>query len=392
MLFRPRYSLRPFAVAALVASTLAVLFTHALSVVTPAQERRGGQPVRPSRREGNKVKAQQRQQKLRRQAVAALVEAAEAARDFEGLFEKVAVQASAADTLWPFDAERARAIVRRAWEATLAPGAAESLADDETTAYEYLKAAQRLVVETAARHDARLSEEFMREFVRESSEATEATPADGRSGARRLSAAGWQRLSIASSLLRAGDPQSAARVAAPLVGEGATRELLGFILELRAQDAGEADALYVRLLERTRADASADANDVLLLSTPIVSPELFVYVGSDGALSYAQSFYRSAPTDGRRAASPLPTAARRAFFDVAASVLLRADAASAQGKAAALYYAIRRLLPFFEREATQHVAALNARQAALGASVETDIRDSLTASVDTRTFAHRNPR
>jgi hypothetical protein len=395
MFFRPRQRLRSFAVAALASCALVACAPSATRFVARAQQRRATQAKRPARPAANKADAARLQQKQRRQAVSALLEAAGAARDFATLSDKVAVQASAADALWPFDEQNARAVLLRAWEATRAPGAAESFATDGETpesAREYLKSAQSLVVETAAKHDARLAENFMRELMREDAGAEEAAAATQSREPGRLSAAGQQRLSIASSLLRAGEPQSAARVAAPLIDEGATREMLAFVMELRAQDASQADALYLRLLERTRADVSANANDVLLLSTPVISPELLVYVGQDGALGYAQTFYANASRGGERATPALLAALRRAFFDVAAAVLLRADASPRKGAEAARYFAIGRLLPFFEREAAQHLAALNARQAALGASVDASLRDSLSASTATRSFAHRNPR
>ncbi|HEV2706098.1 MAG TPA: hypothetical protein VGV59_09250 [Pyrinomonadaceae bacterium] len=398
MFSRPRYSPRPFFVAALVSCALVACAPFRTGFVARAQQKRAAQTNRPSSSAANKSKARQQQkQKQRQQAVAALREAAEAARDFAGLSDKVAVQAAAADALWPFDEQRARAILRRAWEATLAPGAAASLVGEgetEENGREYLKATQSLVVAAAARHDARLAESFLREGASEHAEARgETAPARQPGGLRRLSAAGQQRLSIASSLLREGEFASAARVAAPLVDEGATRELLAFIMELRTQDAAASEALYARLLERTRADASADANDVLLLSTPVVSPELLVFVGQDGALGYAQTFYANASHGREAAASSLSTRVRRAFFDVAAALLLRPSAAtSVQGATVAQYFAISRLLPFFEREATQYVAALNARLAALGASVDGSLRDSLSANAGARSFTHKNPR
>jgi hypothetical protein len=348
-----------------------------------------------------------------REAVAALREVADAARSFDDLYESALVQSEAADALWPFDEQAARAILRRAWEAATAPGAVDKLkgygtSDDERDqALEALMTARRFIIKSAMRRDPRLGDAFMREFehdladistgaqrVRTSEQPDEQSDADSpqRNG-RRLSPGGLQRLTVAEQLLADGDFKRAAELAATVVGEGPNIELLKFILDLRAHDTREADALYLRLLDVTRADASADANDVLLLSTPVVSPSLDVSVNPDGSANLQVLYYDD--EDARRAASSLPAQARLAFYDVAASVLLRPDAPRGDGQTGADtssdYFAIGRLLPFFEREAAQLAPALHARQGALAAEIDASRRDALASKMDVSSLSSKNP-
>jgi hypothetical protein len=337
------------------------------------------------------------------EAVAALSEAADAARSFEDEFYKAVVQADAADALWPFDEQGACAVLRRAWEVTTAPGVEDRMRGDEgdsedasAHAHEAVLDARRLVIKIAIKHDARLADAFMREFERglrpddspfpETGDAADsagasASPAPRGALNRDWTPADWQRLYIAHQLLKDGSPESAARAASPLAGKGPTLALIDFLLDLRAADARAADALYLRLIQAIRADPEADANDVLFLSMPIVSPELFAFTSADGSVRFAVRYYRDEAS--RRAASSFPAELRAAFFGAAAPVLLRART-SGQGGASplALYFAAGRLLPFFEREAAQYAAALQARVGALASELGASRAQSVGAGMN----------
>ena len=363
------------------------------------QQRRGGTRSSSPRR----LPREQQQ----REAVAALLETAEAARTFDDLFYKVKIQAAAAGDIWPFDEPAARAILLRAWEETTRPGALDAMRQDgepPETARENLAMAQRMVIEEAAKYDHRMAESLIGQSLvnlqSESGRPSQNSPPENASTPRsnvwrQLSQSGQQRLGIAYSLLRGGAYKRAAEIAAPSVYEGASRDILEFIFALRAHNAREADALYLRLLERARTDAETNANDVLLLSTPVVSPLLLVFIDRDGTTRFLQ---RSAPV-GTKSDEPaaLPTEARRAFFNMAAAVLLRLpivrETDSGVGaETATLYFTIGRLLPFFEREAAQYAPALHARQSSLSAEIAATRRDFLSASMNVSSLARKNPR
>ena len=349
-----------------------------------------------------------------REAVAALKEAAELARGFDDVYESVRVQAEAADAVWPFDEQWSRSVLRRAWDATNAPGAEDRVQGFGTSEHtredslNALETARRLVVKAALRHDARMADTLMSDFERFLAERAaasgaradgdaipDAAPTNPSAGAepaarrRTLSPAGWQRLFIARQLFDDGDYAHAAQAVAPLAASaGPTPELLDFILLLRTRDARDADALYLRLLAATRADAGAYVNDVLTLSTPVVAPGVQVFVGEDGTPGFNG---RAVSEEETR--TPLPAELRAAFYATAAAVLLRpgVPGGGRPEDATALYYAINRLLPFFEGEAPQHVPALQARRTALAAELAPARRESVEASAGVRGIRAKNP-
>lgn len=354
----------------------------------------------PKRADGKAAAEAARARRETRAAVAALKEAAELARSFEDVYESVRAQAEAADAAWTFDEQWARAVLRRAWDATNAPGAEEHVQrfgtseDPREDALDALMTTRRVVIKAALKHDPRLGEALMGELKpgvaeRPPAGAQGETPnaddsASPPRGPRTLSAAGWQRLTLANQLCDEGDFRAAASVAAPVVAEGATPQLIIFLLHLRALEPGAADALYLRLLASSRSDPLADANDVLLLSTPVVSPQLIAYLNADGSAGFM--LIHTVRDDGSSAVVSLPAATRRAFFETAAAVLLRQ-----RPDAAAAYFAVGRLLPFFEREAPQLAPALNARLVALAAELEASRREALKSQMGVSSLTRKNP-
>jgi hypothetical protein len=322
-----------------------------------------------------------------------LNETAYAVRSLDDLFYRARIQMLAADALWPFDEERARAIFRRAWDAATASDKAEREADETeeglpagSTDTFVSEARDEVLVKVAAR-DPQLASLFLREYMKDregdASSNTARNRPQRRTPWRELSAASARRLALALDLLNSNQPERAAQVAAPLINDGVSGDLLSFILHLREQSAGQADALYVSLLKRTRMDAEADANSVLLLSAPVISPQLLVVVDERGSLLFRPiSSTAAAP----QAQPPLPASARSLFYNVAATVLARPiiqrpDLNPAR-EAVALYFTIGRLLPHFEREAPQYAPEMSARQSALLNEVAESRRDQLSAQIE----------
>jgi hypothetical protein len=334
--------------------------------------------------------------RARQSVVAALLEAAEAARGVEHPVDGVMLLADAADALWPLDEAAARALLRRAWEVTTDPNALTRFRPEEEGgrfgARELILSARRHVITRAARHDARLAEGYMQDFERglpaeEGGEEPTGTGEWGRGAGREASEMNTRRLWAATALLNEGAYESAAAVAAPAVADGPNLPLLRFVVGLRQHAPREADALYLRLVEVTRADPNADANDVLMLSTLVVSPEVLALIEPDGSTYLAPAGARPNPT-------PVPPPARRAFYDAAAAVLLRQAPARGEGEAAralANYFAVGRLLPFFEREAPQYVAPLRARLAGLTQDIDEARRAAVSSQMKVERVTPRNP-
>jgi hypothetical protein len=324
----------------------------------------------------------------RAQAVELLSETANEARGLEDLFYRARVQALAGDALWPFDEARARQIFRRAWDAAEASDKAEqeelaSLSGSGSTPpMSQFTEARREVLTRAAVRDRSLANLFLDRLKaeRESEQGQSNAPSAQRPFRREPSANSLRRLSLALELLDEEQAQQAYEVAMPAVEEGVSDLLVLFMLRLSERNPSAADRLYRAALERTGNDPGANANDVLLLSTPVISPELLIVFDSYGSLQLRPI----APNrTSVKAPASLSQSSRMGFYQLAASILLRPFAARSETglrpEAPALFYTLERLLPFFEREAAPYAPELRARLQTLAGELEAPRREQLTA-------------
>jgi hypothetical protein len=369
---RPTQSLR-----AIVSLALALLL---LPTVALSQQRGRGAKT-PSAQSKNAERAR------RALAITLLVETADKARTFDDLFYRAKIQTLAADALWSHDSGQARAIFRRAWEAA----AASDKADWEEAAREAgaLPGATRKtteardeVLKAAAKHDARLAELFLRDLARDKDEENAKGNESQRTAWRELSANGARRLALADELLAASEVQRAVEVAAPLINESVSASLIAFILRLRERSMSDGDALFRRLLERAAADPQTDANAVLMLSSPFVSPSLLVVVDEFGSLQFR---VLPAPKVYAATKSVFTAGTWTAFYSLAASVLSRPlpprDALTMQDLVAR-FYATGRLLPLFENSSGPHAAyapTLRARHSELFNEIEASRREQVSS-------------
>lgn len=366
-----------------------------------------------------------RERRERQQAAAAVGEAVAAAPEIKDSYKRTMLLALAADALWTFDEQAARALFARAWEAAVAAdaeetaafkksvseGATESPLDEVDDPFTNMVGARQEVLAAASRRDARLTERYLAEF-RESLErgrgdatARDAEDDGNDSGLRfggfsshildreRLGAAERMRLDLSQTLADGGDYRQAAAVAASAVAGGVNAALIQFLVGLRRDAPAEADALYRQLVARTAADPHANVNDVLLLSTYALTPELLVWVDAGGSVGF--SGLQLADEGGT--ATPVARAVRLDFLNAAASVLLRAGAqrtvgtGTARERAASLFFAATRLLPFFEREAPQLAPQLHALRQSAANELEAAGRDSLAQTAERTRLAPSNP-
>lgn len=360
--------------------------------------RRAAAPPAPARPSDDRAAEQ------RAQAINLLIEAADGARAFNDLAYRARIQALAADALWPFDETRARRIFRRAWEAAAAADRAEERASeeaagifsdsDETT----LTAARDEVLSKVVSHDPKLAEIFLREMLEAQERAESARPnqATRRTPWRELSPLGARRLALAYELLNRKEYFRAAAVVDPLLGEGVSGDLMEFILRLRGIMGEQPDpySLYRRLVERTAANPNADANDLLLLSSYIVSPQLLVVVDEKGSLQF-----RSLPSVQRNNSwKQSQSVAARPFYNLAVSALLQRSpfsrrAANPVQDRIARYLAIGRLVPFFEQagpEYAQFVPAMRSQLTTLSNEMEANRRDALDAQFELTSLNPKN--
>jgi len=363
------------------------LFLLALAAQTPAQTsapapaptpRAGkGAAPRAPRKEADPLVAQRRAQ-----AVALLTSLASEAAGFRDETLRARAQARAADALWETDAELARQLFRRAWDAADAADRESARRLEEEMRAQRARGGPLMtstppdlrseVLRLAARRDRTLGEELLsqlnkatRQEAEEASAATKSAP----SGSEHSSDTG-QRLGLAQQLLEEGDVERAVQFAEPALAH-ARMQSLAFLSALREKDAAAADRRYAALLARAEADPASDANTVSLLSSYAYTPFAFftAYRGGATGLSILR---------GGVAAPDLASGLRASFLRTAARILLRPQTTeeyerTSAGRAGA-YLVIRRLLPHFERHAPDLTAALNARAAALQADVPASLR------------------
>jgi hypothetical protein len=377
-------------------SLLSALALFAPQATTAQQQRGRNRPAQRSSSSSSKPAAESKDAAnvRRQQAINLLRETAERARSFDDLFYRSHIQMLAADALWKSDQERARLIFRRAWEAATASDKAlqeefeRRDGPNSDAAKGFVMDARYEVILKAAARDPLLAEAFLKDYLKERKEKDQpqAQP-KVRTLWGQLSEADAQRLGFAHDLLARGESNSAAQLIAPLISRGVRADMVAFIIRLREQNVAASDHLYAQLLAQARADASADANSVLLLSAPVVSPEMLVVVGPDGSLQFRPLPPARAETTTAAEVPPIGGALRSAFYQTAANLLLRPLAqpnvtGQMQQQMVALYLAMGRLLPFFEREAAQYAPELRAREQALASDIEQGRRDMLASHFD----------
>jgi hypothetical protein len=338
-----------------------------------------------------------RSRRERQAAIAILLEVERDAASLEDGDDSARVLASCADALWDADEGQARAMFHRVWEAAVESDEAD-LKEAKEGGYSdepgWFTQAREAVIKFAVRRDARMAEDWARSldgwFRRNDGTAREDAGVAGADA--RLDGGTYydftrdgRLLALASSLAGEGEYATAARVAAPAARGGVTGPLIEFLLNLRARAPEEADRLYLGLLASARANPSADANDVLMLSAYALTPRLLAFVSDDGSLRF-----RAHGAAGDMRALEAGDAARTAFYNAAASILLR-PAPATESAAAPLYFALGRLLPFFERDAPAHAPALRERMSAVAAGLEAKRRASLDSGMATHSLAPQNP-
>ena len=345
------------------------------SVTQPQTAKPGGKSMRAAGRAAVDPLAAAR----RATAISLITSLAEEARGFRDETLRARVQARAADALWETDAERGRAMFRRAWDAaevsdreSIRRSEEERRANTRSGGGSVFTSPRNLrgeILRLAAKRDRALGEEFLvrldeaRKQERESAAAktTEASPSNNPNNSEAVAAAVRQRLELATQLLRDGDLEQALKFAEPGLRR-VEQQALRFLVALRQQNAPMADKFYAALLASAATDPATDANTVSMLSSYIFTPGLFIEISRGGGYGVSQSGDIPAPDN-------IPADLRAGFFGLAAQVLLRPLAPVDQDRSssgrAGTYFVIARLLPLFEQHAPDKAPALRAQLGAL---------------------------
>jgi len=347
----------------------------------------------------------------RRANAIALVNAlADESRGFRDQTLKARVQAQAADALWETDKERARALFRRAWDSAEAADTENTRRGEEQNRASGRGGTRGLnlpnlrgeVLRLAAKRERALGEEFLGRMEearkRETSElnnasanlpagGSPATPAAGggkqqppaRRDPEQIAPDVARRLRLAMQFLEDGDTERALQFADPALSS-VNPSSVEFLVLLRERSQQEADRRYIALLSSVVANPNSDASDILLLSSYVLTPGLYMTVGEGGGGISSSQRRREITTPD------LPAALRSAFARAASQVLLRPlpqedQDATATGRVGT-YFVISRLMPFFEQVIPEGVPALRGRLAALTPDIpehaRQDLNDDLT--------------
>jgi hypothetical protein len=331
---------------------------------------------------------------------------ADESRGFKDQTLRARVQMQAADALWETDKERARSLFRRAWDSA-------ELADVENTrrGEEQNRATGRPgtrglnipnvrgeVLRLAAKRERALGEEFLLKMEearkRETGElnnASAALPTVAPTGAANAGTANTgsqtvrrdpdavapevaRRLRLAMQFLEDSDVERALAFADPVLNN-VNPSSVEFLVLLREKSAQDADRRFSALLASAAADPNSDAGDILLLSSYVLTPHLYMTIGSGGqGVSTSQR-------RGEITTPDLPAAVRAGFARAAAQVLLRPlpqedQDATATGRVGT-FFVISRLMSFFEQVIPEGVPALRARLAALNPDIPEQARKGL---------------
>lgn len=320
-----------------------------LSTFVHAQTVRPGKP----KKNDNDEELQQR----RATAMSTLQSLAVEARSYNDEPLRARVQAQIADVLWSYDKDAARTLFRRAWDVAevldqASSSGAPGQRPNNPARSQPRSNLRREVLKLASRRDLALGEEFLAKL----------TPRDdvGPKTTRELSATErTERLILASELLENNNAARALQFADPALTRISARTI-EFLVSLREKDALTADRRFASLLTIAGADPASDANTVSLLTSYAFTPSIYLVVSRSGIPSSNSYQPRPAPE--------LTPQLRKAFFEVAAGILMRPLAQIDRSSAglAGTHFIVMRLLPLFQQYAPDFVGALNTQLAALG--------------------------
>lgn len=326
-------------------------------------------------------------------ALSLVTSLADEAQGFRDTALRARVQARAADALWETDAERARTLLRRAWDAAESADAEsarkyqESLSQSRGRREPFVSSGESNVrgevLGYAVRRERALGEEFLAKL--EDQRRREAEASNFNNGATNAAASGAsnntsaqrsdfserymtpppavaQRLEVARELLNEGDAARALDFAAPALIEVSV-PAIDFLTRLRDKNPQLADTRYGMMLTRALNDQSSDANAVSVLFSYLFTPHFYLIIGGAGNISTIRQ-------DQPRPAPEVASALREAFFRTASGILLRTlspeerERMTTAGRSGA-YAIISRLLPIFERYGSDQTPAMRSQLSAL---------------------------
>jgi len=307
-------------------------------------------------------------------AISLITTLADEARSFKDQTRRARVQARAADVLWDSDAERARELFRRAWEAAEAADAEalrlqmEDLKKQQAAGGSVVRRGgpdlRSEVLRIATNRDQKLGEEFLKALEAAQEKQNADNSAELRQNSQSGNLAATKRLQVARRLVEDGQVERAFAFAAPAL-DRVNIDSIFFLSALREKNANLADTAFAALLNRAARDPQADANTVSGLSSYLFTP--FVYVTFDP---------NGGANQNRGAETPAPAvdaALRISFLRVAYQILMQPSPAPDQDRTTSgitgKYLTIKRLLPLYEEFSADLAPGLRTQMTALSSFV-----------------------
>lgn len=358
---------------------LLALPTLAVSQAPPAKETPQTKPKADKNARPKRERADPHAAERRSTAIALVTSLAEEARGFKDEQLRARVQMRAAEALWATDADQARALFRRAWEA------ADSADREALRRFEEKRRAESEkggawagtsppnlrseVLRLAARRDRVLGEEFLAKLSEAAEQEVQGTkvsadttsPVQPTADPEKPPPVVAQRLRLARQFLEEGDTERALQFADKAL-DGVTTRGINFLSQLREKDQAAADSRFSAMLQRAALDPTSDAVTVSVLSSYVFTPFLTIVSRGNGQNHTSQE-------RDKITAPNISPELRAGFLRAAAQILLRPIPPPDQDRTLAgrggLYFTIARLLPLFDQYVPDFSTDLRARLAVL---------------------------
>ena len=314
-------------------------------------------------------------------AISTVTSLANEARSYDDLTLRTRVLARVANTLWEVDSATARSLFRRAWDAAEEADAQEPNPKAKDSPPPMVLGLLRIsghdlrmeVLTLAAQCDRALGEEFLAKLKDDTRRAAESDAGKRSTDSWLMSEQVSKRLLLARKLIDEGQIEAGLEIAAPVLND-VNFQSINFLSALRQKRADVADQRFALLLRRAEHDPLSDANTVSGLSSYVFTPGLYVTYSPDGGSRWTQP-------EGTGAAPNLPPTLRSRFFQTASTILLRPSPPPDQDFSTSgrlgKYMVVKRLLPFFEREAPETAAALRSQLTTLATDLPRNaVRDN----------------
>ena len=278
--------------------------------------------------------------------------------------DEIQLQTRLADTVWPLDRPLAERLLARSFELTVGllkefsdPASASSTADPQTIFAQ--------ITSIASKHDAKLEKTLKERWQQATASPAENSSIKSKTDPTQLS---YLLLSQSASYLKT-DEQKARQVFRQSVSRRVTQDHYFFLLNQRDRATEITDTLFGDMLDVLAQRPLSDANEILMLSSYLFSP--------NGGVAYlAISGYNTANVAGNLTAVPKNADLAKRYL----SLLLMKTTASELIPSAAAYFALKNLVPQYQALAPELLDEVYAKMANLLPLVSKDDSTAFTAA------------